>query len=754
MRTAIAGLGLLLVLQSFAAAPAAAATASRVVVVDASGTPVAGAQIVALAGGRTTTLGQTDAAGVALVTLEGRQTLSARLGRRNSPPVSSDAQTIRLVMPLLEIAQVHARTTTSPNRTVSRNSESVVAFDDVATARSLLPNYRSRAEGGSGSEMLNGVPLQLPADPHARGGGAEPGVPSDLIESFSATQADDGTVTPNYHVLTPDGTRTLRLTSGLGVSDDAMLKLALSNTIKKFGYALVAASGRDDGALAHQTLLDSSGASYDHSTATRRLDTSVSLSYQLGTTQINAVGIGSHRQGRAIDDALPGALPQGFGPDADATRDSRFEYVIAAQSHGRDSYHLLDARYAGGADQDVRDGAGFRSGYAFSGYYDELAWSRSFGRDVLTAKATATATSTLGYAGPAGALATTVARAGEQTLGLRFERNDGQRGFGLGADVLHRNGAFAGTALEARANARTVVGPYALALTALHQQAQTLEAYGAGAYQLSPPASAAYDCTAGAATVTAPAQVGGVHPHSDTLTATVKRNFRSGATVTAGGFVSEGRDMLVDPVSSLGVAVDPGYVSALQRTYAGLCGGAQLAGERIFMQQYQTVPRLRGREFYLDGVLPLGALRGELTYETYSLAAPVVPAVPAGTVSSLVAGGQLAGIPLHRANLLLSYRHGGVVYASALQYVGGNNAQNLPGYLRATFGAQAPLGPGVLSGSVENALGAYAGAFTSPRWAVGLASNGAPIPTLAVPLRTVWRLHYTLPLGAPRASHS
>jgi hypothetical protein len=754
MRHALARASLALIVALHGlSAPAAASTASRVLVTDANGTPVAQAEIVALVRGRATTLGRTDAAGVALVTLDGPRTLVARIGERASAPVTSDGESIRLVLPLAEIAHLRARSATPQAPTVSAASESAVAFDDVAAARSLLPNYRSHAEGGSGNATLNGVPLQLPAGPGGRTGGHDdPGIPSDLIESFTATAADDGTVTPNYHVLSPTGARSLKLSSALGGFDSALLKLSASAVVKKFGYALVAVRGGDDGSLANRTLTDSSGLSYDHSTGARHTDASLSLSYQLGTTQINAVGIGSRRTGRDVGDTMPGAVLQGYGPDTQATADSAFGYVIAAQTHGRDSFHALDARYAGGAGEDVRAANAFASGYRYSGGYDELAFSRAFGPAALSLKATATQTTTVGYASAGGHDAATLSRAGQQTFGVRYERNDGSRGYAAGADVLHRNGPFAGTALEGNASVRTALGAYALGLTLLHQQAQTLESYGVTAYQLSPPAAASFTCDRPSATISAPAQVSGSHPHADTVTASVKRRFGGGASISAGGFASEGRDMLVSPTATL--SADPGaaYLDGLQRAYGALCGGAGLTPDAIYVRRFVTVPRLRGREMYADAIVPLGALRGELTYERYSLVAPVVPVPAPGTVSTLVAGGQIGGVPLHRANALFSYRKARAVYALALQYVSANNADALPAHLTATLGAQVPLGPGIVSGSLENAFHAYDAAYASSRWAVGLPTNGAPVPTIASPLRSTWRLRYTVPLG-PNSAH-
>jgi hypothetical protein len=450
---------------------------------------------------------------------------------------------------------------------------------------------------------------------------------------------------------------------------------------------------------------------------------------------------------------MPGPIAQGYGPNAFTTKTSGFEYVIASQTHGRDSYHFLDARFAGGSTDDAQAAllagqpVGSVSGYRYSGSYDELALTRKFGSGALSAKATLTHTSTTGFVDATATSSTNAVDAGQETLGLEYESTHGQHGYGLALDTVHRLGLFAGTALEARAHLQTVIGSTSVRLAAMHTQAQTQDAYSATAYDLSPPSAASITCDQPSATISAPSHVASGHPQADTISANVRRSFKTGVQLSAGGFLSSGRDMLVFPTSQLTFALDPGYLAELQRTYAALCPGQRLPSSNIFMQRYESVTRLTGREWFLDVAVPLGAWRAELTYETYSLFAPSLPADLAGVTTSLVPHAQLDGVPLHRANLLLSYRRRQTVAALALQYTSSNNAQNLPGHITAAIGVQVPLGPGMLAASAQNLLHAYNGTFVSSRYAVPLATNGQPIPTLATPLRPGWTLRYTLPVG-------
>jgi hypothetical protein len=199
-----------------------------------------------------------------------------------------------------------------------------------------------------------------------------------LIDSFSAAQSDDGMVTPNYHLLAPTPRLAMRFTSGLGALDGSLWKAAVSGTARGLGLAVAAATGGDDGPLAGATLADVSGERYDHATHARHTDISLALSHAIGSTQINAAGFTSTKRADDIDPTLPGDILAGVGAGNATTNTSAFEYIIATQTHGRDAYHLLDSRFAGGNADDAPNAAvagvpaGYAAGYRYSGSYDEF----------------------------------------------------------------------------------------------------------------------------------------------------------------------------------------------------------------------------------------------------------------------------------------------------------------------------------------------------------------------------------------------
>jgi len=742
------------------AAPLAPACAGdpapvRVVVADVSGRAVSGADVVERIGDAETVIGRSGEDGTLLVVRHERAELFARLGSRVSPRVVAHDGTVSLVVPLALIGSIAARHVDGSAPLVTESSATALVAGDVASALGLVPNYRSQREGGSGRQSLNGVPLELPTAPRNGGSGDEPGIPADLVESFSAAQADDGSISPNYHVLAPTSTTKLRFAAGATQWDGNLWKASLSGTSRKLGYAVVVAGGGDDGALAHDVFGDASGFAYDHSTRAHHLDASASLAYAIGSTQINVVAIGSHKTSADVLMAMPGGLAAGEGPGNETRTSTTFGYVVASQAHGRDSYHLLHAVFGGGLSDDANSASfagtpvGSVSGYRYSGSYDEAAITRNFGAASLTAKATATRVRTIAFAQYLGASHGSASDAALGSFSLGYESSSAPDGYGASLNAFHRSGIFPGGGLEANLHVRRMIRGTQLRLTFTHAQAQAQQAYSAGSYQLGAPSSATVTCDPVSATVGAPSQLAGRHPQADTLIGSVERRFANGARFDAGGFVSNGRDMFV-PSTSSGVDLPPGFAGALRRDVATLCPGAPLADSQIFAQRYVSVPRLNGREWYVAVVVPLGALRADVSYETYSLFAPTIPAALQGGATTLAPGKQIDGVPLHRATLVLSQARGTTLAAIALQYVSDNNAAHLPGHVTASVGVQRAFGRGTLALSVQNALGGYGGTFVSPRYAVPLLTQSGSIPTLASPVRRTWTLRYTLPLPLSR----
>jgi hypothetical protein len=150
---------------SAAGTQAAPPVAARIAVVDERGAQVADADVFALRNGVLVPLGQASKTGELAVSANPDELLVARSGSRSSAPAKLTGERLRIVLPIAKIGFVRARNDRADEKTVTSASESAVVFDDVALARSLVPNYHSRAEGGSGHQTLNGVPLDLPAGP-------------------------------------------------------------------------------------------------------------------------------------------------------------------------------------------------------------------------------------------------------------------------------------------------------------------------------------------------------------------------------------------------------------------------------------------------------------------------------------------------------------------------------------------------------------------------------------------------------------
>jgi hypothetical protein len=373
-----------------------------------------------------------------------------------------------------------------------------------------------------------------------------------------------------------------------------------------------AATGEDDGPLAGATLADVSGERYGHATHARHTDISLALSHAIGSTQINAAGFTSTKRADDIDPTLPGDILAGVGAGNATTNTSAFEYIIATQTHGRDAYHLLDSRFAGGNADDAPNAAvagvpaGYAAGYRYSGSYDEFALTRAFAASSLTLKTTLTQTATTGYVSTAGFAIQTPSRTGQSTLGVDYEHTARAHGYGMQVDAAHRFGAFPGTDLEARAHVKTTLAGTAVQLSATHTQAQLQEAYSAGAYDFSAPATASITCAGPSATIIGAAGALGRHPQADTLGVHAQRRLGQNANVSAGGFISVSRDGLVFPASQLGATLDPAYRAQVAADVALLCPGHALGADGLFVQRYESVPRLVGREWFITCSLIVG----------------------------------------------------------------------------------------------------------------------------------------------------
>jgi hypothetical protein len=727
----------------------AAPVATVVHVVDDAGAAVAGAVIWTAPPAPERALGVTDRAGTLVLALDPVVPIVARWQGAASQTVAPAAGSVRLVVRIQAIGSVAARRTALDDaRLTARGAAATVAGDPLA-ALSLLPTYRTQAEGGSGRQTLNGIPLDLPTGPAS--GVAPVGIPADLIDSLDPVQADDGSITPNYHLQNPTAAFAGGFKSGLSNFGGRLDKLVLADTRGRFGYALTAVGKADDGGLAGRAFTDSSGVRYDHASHAHELDGSLVLNYALSpSATASVVGLGTRRRGADISTTMPGALAFGNGPGNAASSDFGVAYALLTQTRGRDALHAVDVRVNGGARQDDANAlaagtpAGYVAGYRFSGSYDELGATRTFHDRSLSAKLIASRTIVEGYADQyVRRLAT-----GQQAVVLAYEDHGRATSFGTTLKLMNGEGSFPGGAVEVTLRAARRIAGTDVSLTAFSAQAQALEASYAGSFLLSAPAGAEFVCGPnGTATVSGASALGARRPTARTLTGHLHRRIGRDIDVSAGGFLSDTSDALVRVVAPSLAPLTPAYLTSLRTAYAGLCGGQSLSGSEVYAHRYETVPHLIGREAFVDVKFPLGRLNLETTYEIYSRFVPALPADLAGTHTTLVAFSQLASVPLHRANAIVSYDRGGRLFALAAQYVSANNQANLPGHVTLSGGVRIPVPGGLLSASVQNLLGGYDGTFRSGRYAVPLAANGPAIPTLATPLARTWAMAYSMGVG-------
>ncbi len=730
--------------------PATAQDAAIVLtVVNESGQPVSGALIEEVDGRQMHVLGLSDRNGTLVVRVAPQTHIQARSGDAFSEvAIAAGGRPIRLTLRLKVIGSVIASANGARKHVGAQNPASIAA-GDVAKALGYVPGYRSAAEGGSGRQSLNGVPLDLPAAPPgtaAQGGG----FPSDLVDSFDAVQADDGSFEPDYHLFAPTEQFEWSLSSGADALHGSSWKATMAGPHGKLRYALEAAGGGDQGTLAGMTIADASGLRYDHGDRAHHLDGSLVVDDSIGSVNLALVGVGS-RQGNAyILNTKPGAILEGFGPGNSSSQDFGTAYLLATASRGRDSFTAIDVRYNGGGLDDLAHalptGANLPalSGYRYSGSYDSAGWTRAFGAASLALSLATTSNLSTGFSGGfAGSEAS-----GAQTMDASYKVTRGHNGAGVSLHASQGEGPFAERTLDASAFETRRIGAIDLRLSVSTAQSQNIEASYATSYSQQPVQTAQLVCSPGTASVVGPSQTGDTHPRSENAILSLSQT-TGHATLRGGAFVSRVSNALVMAQVAT-TSFSPAYLNALDGFFASICPGQQLLSQDVFVQRLETVPALQQAEWYVDATRRFGSFSIETTYETFA-DVPRCARMGCSTglgVTTLMSGTQIADVPLHRANVVAAFIGRTTTLALSGRFVSANNAQRLPGYVAIDAGARFRHGSGVLDASVQNAFARYGGRFVSPQYAVALPTTGAPFATLATPVQTTWTLRYTMTFGS------
>jgi hypothetical protein len=723
-----------------------------VTVVNGELRPIAGAIVEAFADAETRILGRTDVAGTIVVHVMRGTRLQAQVGTQFSASAIAAGTSVRLVVGQHVIGSVKARIAHPESRTTAQSVRALLS-GDVTGGQAYVANARSAAEGGSGRQSLNGVPLDLPAPPGASS--ASGAIPGDLVASFDAVQADDGAY-PDYHLLEPTADFRATFAAGATTFDGSQWKATATGPQRNVHYALALAGGEDEGVLAGRSMLDQSGVIYDHGSHMRHTDVSFTGNTDVGAVNISFLGFNSSRSAAYISQNKPAAVVEGIGPGNRTASDTALEFVLATWSRGRDSFSLIDGRYAGDATYDLAhaliDGiaAPSYSGYRYSGAFDTAGWTRSFGASSLSLKASTSENLAAGFSGTSiseSMLGSASTQTRSDSLGLAYRIDRGAAHAGVSMTVQHVDGAFGGSFLEATAFAERRIAQTDARVSLSTTEAQSEEAGYATSTTLAPPQSASVVCTPGTATVAGPADTGTTHPRSRTLALSLSRSGNAGS-IRVGAFRSDVSNALV-LAGVTGVALPAAYVAGLATFFDTLCTGQTLAPGGVVVQRYESVALLRQAEAYVEATHQLGSFSIDAFYETFADLPAQTPADLAGMRTTLVAGEQLANVPLHRAGATIAYTQHATMIATGARYVSANNEANLPGHVVIDAGLRIRLVPGTVEASIQNLFGAYSGVFTSPRYALPVSTTAAPLDTLATPIQRTWTLRYTVAVGPP-----
>ena len=727
-------------------AAAAAGVSADVAVVDDRGEPVSGAEIVSSK--QAAVLGVTGADGHALVSADDGTPVLARWKDRRSDNVALRAPAITITL-LAKIGSIKARipvtTTAGP---VSRLSAAAVLGGSLTTALRFDPQYRSGVEGGSSAIEVNGVPLTLPS---SAGGGGPSKALAELFDSYSPEDANGSTI-PNFHLVNPTASPQQTIGIATGSFADTALRGSAAGRAGRFGYGISAIGDANAGVLGGRTFTDLSGQRYEHSSDDRTVGATANILYDLGSTQLGGSVVATRERWNDIASVQPGPVPAGYGPGASSTSSAVTEWLTLDHTAGRDHLFAVAVGFNGGGVDDHRAAtflgapAAYATAYSYKGAYDFAKVSRTFGNLSVFAQGTLQ-TFTLDNAGYAGSAAgTSLADAFE----VGFER--GGRGVTGGGRIGVANAAGGLSGSQPTANLHVEFGPASshVRLAYNRTQSQIQESFGVKDQVLAAPQSASIDCGGGTAVVGAPAVTGSAHPVKSTFEGSLALEPRQDTLVTIGGYVGSERNAFVQGVAEGPLPVSAGYLAALGPIFAATCPGRELSASSLYGSRYVQAGDVRSREAFVSARRRIGHATLSGFYEVLSKSASSAH-VNGLVTSSIVPGAQLPFVPLHRANLQLSYETPKLVWGIDGLYTSANNAANLPGHVELLAGVGVGLGHGILTLSVDNPFASFGGTFASSRYAVPIQTTTGPFNVLATPLSSSWTLKYTL--GVDRPSH-
>ncbi|MDQ6930566.1 MAG: TonB-dependent receptor, partial [Candidatus Eremiobacteraeota bacterium] len=272
----------------------------------------------------------------------------------------------------------------------------------------------------------------------------------------------------------------------------------------------------------------------------------------------------------------------------------------------------------------------------------------------------------------------------------------------------------------------------------------------------SDPSSLRFDCDGNIAYGTAPGDVPGTSSSTDARLNWQHRLKRGVVTTSVYRQVQSG---VVLPTQVNGTAVNGfpnGYLGAVQDAYDSP-GGCNRPGAIFGAQNiYFSVPVGGVRRVYQGISVAATIAAGNFNFQPYYdiTQAQIFSNDPRinNPYSIVSSGKQLPNTPLHKAGLTVDYKapNSHVETLFTAQYVGANNAQNLPAYTLVDAGVEAQLERGSLVFAANNIFNTQSGIFATNAGAVPYTTaNGKFIPTIARPnTPREFQVTYTVPFGS------
>ena len=634
----------------------------------------------------------------------------------------------------------------SPLRRVSEDLSQALAkiggvtIDQPAAGGTLTISLRN-ADPSRTIASAGGTPLLGGAAPQLQQ------VASDLSTGASVGAGGAGAIGGgvNFRTLEPTRTWQGQLSTQYGSYDHAVTSFALSGGRGKLGIALQHAERTESDTLTGLRFTDTSGETYVHDGAARRIGDFAKLRYAVSPkiTLLASYLSGTYWSSAICHEDVTN-LPCGYGP-------GNANYGVS---------HSLSAGAQAQVGHVTLSGSVFGNGYTST--VDDRGLVVGNVSEPFTSTTRGSGRGWYGYAS-VGVKRHTLYLAGSSFTGR--SETVGQGAFQTPSSLLYRHGYVAldddiklSDRWSADASLGTVSstsgsnGSAGLSVTLRPSRFETINARvgvsgSSSAYEqlgsFGDPARATYDCGTGTVRVSGPNAPPGSGTTSIAEVTYDRRGKRGTLRVT--GFERVERNALVQaqfPLQALGPQVPDGYVGAIGAIWnqAAICGGVPFDASRVYVAEAITGPTVRYRGVEASGRLALG--RAVIAIPSYSISGAALASNDPRLVrpgSPYAVGAQLPFRPLHGANVLLDAQQprANLEYMLDARWSSANNSQGLGSYLIVAAGVSWQARYGRLTLLANNLFNTDTGLFATNEFAQPLALAGGgsyvPVPTLLPP---------------------